>query len=129
MLNNKEWIVTDDDCMQVRQQIRPGVFMLYQINEHPTYFRISYGVIDIHDCDDEERKDLARTYGVDEAELEGPEGEGLLAEMVFETNALSMELLWDYATFSEAVRQIASFTGMNLNGYIPTNSDIEAALR
>lgn len=115
-----EWILTDDDSMQVRRQFYDGDLQVWELAEiHENYdsyggevYDVCTAVIDLRDYDDEEITEMIEvTYGRDVETVE----HGEVAEMFFESGDWSET--FRYFSRDDAINELQRMTGLDLSEY------------
>lgn len=112
------WILTDDDCFQIRREVSKGVFELYQIQTVPAtgkheeeQYGIAHAIVYPSDIDVDS---VVSAYVYDSLEkmkeFYGDETDAILAECSFEMDAACMENLITKTpmNFSEARDRICN---------------------
>lgn len=124
-----EWIVTDPDCLQCCKIISEAerIYEFVQINDYSDVelgCRVARGTICLEQYSEKEIHDNLHFFGYASMADFEQQNSGiswrLIAEMIFETNAVSYEMVGSPDTrfsFAEMGAQIEQMTGMKLKEY------------
>ena len=111
------WTMTDDDCAQLRRDIRSGKYEFVDIGLKRTGFKtdvaVFHGIIDLDDYTHEELWEIGQMYYETEEEFFG-QGDAIVAECVFENES---ESYWGgeeiiLKTYLDIVKGASSNEGM-----------------
>jgi|GEM_PF-5610724 len=119
------FVVTDDDCLQCCKKVGDDSYHLVQYDEYPMLddpYRIVEATIDLSDYSEQELLDYLKPYGYSDLGALGDMG--LMAEIIFETDAQELENPGRYKTFEEVGQAIEKITGLDLREYYVDKTEI-----
>ena len=127
-VKHSDWVLTDDATLQCRQTVSEAerIYRLVQIDDYRLIgqpCRISQAIIRMDDYSEEEIQEYLQFFGYLDMEgfkkmYDGEIAWEIIAEMIFETDAMETETPERYTTWEAAVRAVESITGLALDEYL-----------